>query len=333
LLSDSTAQHPRRTHRQTERRTRRRPILVAATLTVGLAAAACATGTPASTAQAFGTTPTFVLASSISPLHAEAANTAKSADVVSAAEQALAVAETAMSHSQSVTADIAASGLDIGTPHTSIDTTPLQTEVDELERAQALAFADLEDAIEDVTVEATAVTERAAGLRGQLDAAVAAEAARAAAEQARLEAEAAAAAAAAEAEAATQSASSSSGSSSASAPANPTYATGGSVGGSSPADAQATARSMLAGYGWGEDQFGCLVSLWDKESGWNYQAYNSSSGAFGIPQALPGSKMASAGADWQTNAGTQIAWGLGYISGRYGSPCGAWGHSQSVGWY
>ena len=90
---------------------------------------------------------------------------------------------------------------------------------------------------------------------------------------------------------------------------------------------------MAANYGWGEDQFGCLVALWQKESGWNYQAYNSSSGATGIPQALPGSKMATAGADWQTNPATQIAWGLGYIAGRYGTPCGAWSHSQSVGWY
>ena len=90
---------------------------------------------------------------------------------------------------------------------------------------------------------------------------------------------------------------------------------------------------MLAGYGWGDDQFSCIVSLWNRESGWNYQAYNRSSGAYGIPQALPGSKMASAGADWQTNPATQIAWGYGYIAGRYGSPCGAWGHSQSAGWY
>jgi len=88
-----------------------------------------------------------------------------------------------------------------------------------------------------------------------------------------------------------------------------------------------------ANYGWGADQFSCLVSLWDKESGWNYQAYNDSSGATGIPQALPGSKMASAGSDWQTNAVTQIAWGLGYIDSVYGSPCSAWGHSQSTNWY
>jgi hypothetical protein len=75
------------------------------------------------------------------------------------------------------------------------------------------------------------------------------------------------------------------------------------------------------------------VSLWSKESGWNYQAYNDSSGATGIPQALPGSKMASAGSDWQSSASTQIAWGLGYISSVYGTPCSAWGHSQSTNWY
>ena len=100
-----------------------------------------------------------------------------------------------------------------------------------------------------------------------------------------------------------------------------------------PTGAQAIARDMLAARGWGADQFGCLVSLWDRESGWNVYAQNPSSGAYGIPQALPGSKMSTAGADWQTNAATQIAWGLGYIADRYGSPCGAWSHSESAGWY
>ena len=90
---------------------------------------------------------------------------------------------------------------------------------------------------------------------------------------------------------------------------------------------------MLSSYGWGQDQFSCLDSLWNAESGWNVSASNPSSGAYGIPQALPGSKMASAGPDWQTNAATQIRWGLGYIQGLYGSPCGAWGHEQSTGWY
>ena len=98
-------------------------------------------------------------------------------------------------------------------------------------------------------------------------------------------------------------------------------------------DARSIARSMLSSYGWGDDQWGCLESLWMKESGWNHTAMNPSSGAYGIPQSLPGSKMASAGADWQTNPATQIAWGLGYISERYGSPCNAWAHSQAVNWY
>ncbi|WP_312888429.1 aggregation-promoting factor C-terminal-like domain-containing protein [Nonomuraea rhodomycinica] len=101
----------------------------------------------------------------------------------------------------------------------------------------------------------------------------------------------------------------------------------------SPGSNKAIARSMLASAGFGADQWGCLERLWQKESGWNERAMNRYSGAYGIPQSLPGSKMASAGADWQTNAATQIKWGLGYIKGRYGTPCGAWGHSQSTGWY
>lgn len=97
--------------------------------------------------------------------------------------------------------------------------------------------------------------------------------------------------------------------------------------------AQQIAAGMLGSFGWSSSQFSCLVSLWNVESGWNVTATNPSSGAYGIPQALPGSKMASAGADWQTNAATQIRWGLGYIKSVYGSPCGAWGHEQADGWY
>jgi hypothetical protein len=97
--------------------------------------------------------------------------------------------------------------------------------------------------------------------------------------------------------------------------------------------AQSIAKAMLSSFGWSpSSQFGCLVSLWNRESGWNTHASNPS-GAYGIPQSLPGSKMASAGPDWQNNATTQIKWGLGYIKDRYSSPCGAWGHSQSTGWY
>ncbi|WP_308493809.1 transglycosylase SLT domain-containing protein [Microbacterium terrisoli] len=100
----------------------------------------------------------------------------------------------------------------------------------------------------------------------------------------------------------------------------------------SPGTAQAIAYQMVKARGWGEGEFSCLVALWKRESGWRVNASNSS-GAYGIPQALPGSKMATAGSDWATNPATQITWGLGYISARYGTPCGAWGHSQSTGWY
>jgi len=106
--------------------------------------------------------------------------------------------------------------------------------------------------------------------------------------------------------------------------------------GSAPAPSgnpQKIAAAMLGSYGWSSSQFGCLVSLWNLESGWNPYASNPSSGAYGIPQALPGSKMASAGPDWQSNAATQIRWGLGYIKSLYGSPCGAWSHEQGTGWY
>jgi len=98
-------------------------------------------------------------------------------------------------------------------------------------------------------------------------------------------------------------------------------------------DPREIARALLPQFGFGADQFGCLDSLWTRESGWNPHADNPSSSAYGIPQALPGSKMASAGADWATNPVTQITWGLGYIRDRYGSPCGAWAHSQSTGFY
>jgi hypothetical protein len=102
-----------------------------------------------------------------------------------------------------------------------------------------------------------------------------------------------------------------------------------------PAGAQAYARGALGSYGWGQDQFSCLQSLWTQESGWRANALNSSSGAYGIPQSLPADKMAVAGADWRTNAATQINWGLAYIKSSYGSPCGAWGHEMGVNphWY
>ncbi|MEV0391484.1 lytic transglycosylase domain-containing protein [Polymorphospora rubra] len=91
--------------------------------------------------------------------------------------------------------------------------------------------------------------------------------------------------------------------------------------------------AMLLQSGFGLDQMPCLDKLWTKESGWNHKAQNRSSGAYGIPQALPGNKMASAGADWQNSPATQIKWGLGYIKGRYGTPCSAWQTLQTKGYY
>ena len=91
--------------------------------------------------------------------------------------------------------------------------------------------------------------------------------------------------------------------------------------------------ALLLGAGFGLAEMPCLDKLWTKESGWNHKASNPSSGAYGIPQALPGSKMGTVADDWRTNPATQIKWGLGYIKGRYGTPCKAWSHSQAVGWY
>jgi hypothetical protein len=96
--------------------------------------------------------------------------------------------------------------------------------------------------------------------------------------------------------------------------------------------AQTFAAKAVAGRGWAPSEFSCLVNLWNRESGWNTHAYNPS-GAYGIPQALPGSKMAAFGADWQNDYRVQIQWGLSYIKGSYGSPCGAWSHSNAYNWY
>jgi len=93
------------------------------------------------------------------------------------------------------------------------------------------------------------------------------------------------------------------------------------------------AMNLLPDHGWGEGQFSCLEKLWNKESRWRVDADNPSSSAYGIPQALPGSKMSAYGKDWRTNPVTQIKWGLDYIETIYGSPCSAWGHSQAKGWY
>jgi hypothetical protein len=100
-----------------------------------------------------------------------------------------------------------------------------------------------------------------------------------------------------------------------------------------PNTAQSIAYNMLDSFGFDpKTYFGCLLDIWNRESGWRYDAENAS-GAYGIPQALPGSKMSSAGADWQTNPATQIKWGLGYIKAIYGNPCSAWAFEEANGYY
>ena len=101
---------------------------------------------------------------------------------------------------------------------------------------------------------------------------------------------------------------------------------------SPPGSPQQIAQQLLGQYGWA-GQFSCLDSLWTAESGWNTYAENPTTGAYGIPQALPGAKMASAGPDWQSDPATQIRWGLSYIQATYGSPCAAWSHEEADGWY
>jgi len=100
-----------------------------------------------------------------------------------------------------------------------------------------------------------------------------------------------------------------------------------------PTGAQAYAATQLASFGWGQDQMACLVPLWNRESDWTTTAENPSSLAYGIAQSLPAEKMDSVGNDWKTNYQTQVKWGLGYIKDRYSSPCGAWAHETSIGWY
>jgi hypothetical protein len=115
-------------------------------------------------------------------------------------------------------------------------------------------------------------------------------------------------------------------------------AAGGSAGAVSfpapdPGSAQSIALNMMPSFGFDPNtQFGCLDNIWTRESGWRWNAANAS-GAYGIPQALPGAKMATSGADWQTNPATQINWGLGYIQTRYGTPCNAWSFWQANGFY
>lgn len=186
----------------------------------------------------------------------------------------------------------------VATANGAVDTAPLQQQIAALNTAKGAAIQS--HIASTVAQTDKTANDSAAATKQQADAAAAA----AAAAQAAAEAQAQAAAAAA-----------------AQATAN------------TPSAAKATAQSLASSeYGWGADQFSCLNSLWTKESGWNYRAYNPS-GATGIPQALPGSKMSTIAADWSTNATTQIKWGLGYIKASYGTPCAAWAHSEATNYY
>lgn len=212
----------------------------------------------------------------------------------------LAQAEDAVAAAETLNADVASSGLPVLAEETSIDTAALEKDVRSLGEREVMPLLLLTVLSADTERQTSSVEEKTAVLQAALTAA-----------QEKKAADDAAAAAAAQAAAAAAA-----------------LASANTVDG-----AKATARQLASSqYSWGDSQFSCLDSLWTKESGWNYQAYNPS-GATGIPQALPGSKMASAGGDWQTNAATQIAWGLGYISSVYGTPCSAWSHSQATNWY
>ena len=294
----------------------RRHTLVTASVALGAVIGTVAlTGlTTASASADVGATIDDVLATAaVTPPAADAPARAESLrEITAEAESALADATAALDGAQRVSADIAASKLDIGVTDTTVDTSDLRDQIDRLSSLDVLPLLFL-PGVTDGAAEATqAVAEKTAALREHLDVAKAKKAAADAAAKAKKAAADAAAKAKREAKARAA----------ALAAAN------------TPEGAKAVAQQIAAAeYGWGSDQFSCLVSLWNRESGWNYQAYNSGSGATGIPQSLPGSKMASAGADWQTNAATQIRWGLGYIRGSYGTPCAAWGHSNATGWY
>lgn len=231
--------------------------------------------------------------------------------VTTGADDALGEAQSALSSADAVQADVATTGLPLSIGDASIDTSALTDAVDRLDSRDLLPVLLVPALSQNAKTEADRVSARVAEVRSSLDQAKAEKAAADAAAEAQRQAEAAAAAEAQRQQEAAE----------ALARVN------------TPDGAKAYAAQLAAEkYGWGSDQFSCLSSLWTKESGWNYQAYNSS-GATGIPQSLPGSKMASFGDDWATNAATQIAWGLDYISRGYGTPCSAWGHSQATNWY
>lgn len=332
MRSTSAAALDRRARRARARAGRRTTVVLSALAVGVLATAGAAVPSPLSAAEASTGLGDFALASFTTAAPTAIVTDDATDPISTSAHDALDAATASVEAAAAIEADIESAGLDIGTDDTDVDTTVLAAAATRLTNGLDLPAPLVPSLTDAVTTGVAAVEGEVAELRTALDAAKKRKAEEEAAKKAAAEKAAREAAEKAAAEKAAQeaaAASTSSGSSTATSAPRPAYA----AAGTSAAEAQSIAKGMLASYGWGGDQFSCLVSLWNKESGWNVSAYNAGSGAYGIPQALPGSKMGSAGADWQTNAATQISWGLGYIQGRYGTPCGAWGHSQSTGWY
>lgn len=302
FVSTDPALASRRAYRDTNRAPRRTHRLRAA-IAIGLGVA---TGLAAGTTPALASQGPARLAASpeivtpVAPINTDILATVDN----SPASEVFDAAEAAIADAAAARDEVTASGLTVTVP--APDSSPLSTalvdhaEVRTLPRQLVLGVTD------HITAETTELAAETATYRaGLADAQAKHDAEVLAAQQAAEAAAAAAAQAAAEALAAAN----------------------------TPEGAKATARELASSlYGWGDSQFSCLESLWTKESGWNYQAYNPS-GAYGIPQSLPGDKMASVADDWETNATTQITWGLQYINGTYGTPCAAWGHSQATNWY
>lgn len=226
------------------------------------------------------------------------------------AKSAIYDARIAMADAEAANAEVTTSGLTLQTE--PVETTSLKTNLKKLASYTPNPAVVLPHRTETVESQTESTITATAELRADL-----------AAEQQRIADEQAAAAAAAQAQAEAEAA----------AQAAAVEAAEVAAAANTPDGARETARSIaLSDYGWGDGEFSCLDSLWTKESGWNYEAENPS-GAYGIPQSLPGSKMSTVAEDWATNATTQITWGLKYIDDVYGSPCSAWGHSQSTNWY
>lgn len=318
MRSTDSVRSPRSplTRRSRRRADSRRRLLSAAALTTGLAVAAIATtglaAAPSSAPIAAGLTMVVPggLASVPAAISAAQSVSTSAADATDTLDRARAT----LAKADELNAEIATGGVDVGSD-SAVDTSGLDDATSRLADADVVPMLIFPQLAQDAADQTQDVSDSVDDLRGRFELAKAQRAAELAAAEAKRKADEAAAAAAAAAAAEAQRAAEE------------------LAAANTPDGAKAAARQLAADrYGWGDGQLSCLSSLWQKESGWNYRAYNPS-GATGIPQALPGSKMASFGGDWATNARTQIAWGLDYISRAYGTPCAAWGHSQAMNWY